>query len=356
MTTFENDDAAHLPEVSLAAAVVPDASVEDSGEGRLIGRLLSRYRSAPALLGPGDDAAMIAAPDGRFVISVDTLVEDQDFRVVWPSGVQTSGYDVGWKSAAQNLSDINAMGAVATAAVISLSLPTDTPMEWVEGIAEGFSDALETLGARQCSIAGGDVGRSGEISITAAVTGTLQGADPRVRSGARAGDIIAVLGNLGAAAAGLALLDQAPVNSVSVPETWSETERRCVELQLRPEPPLSQGPVAVQHGATSMMDISDGLLRDAKRIARSSGVVMSISSESMDFEAALLKDAAARCGVDSRAWSLTGGEGHALLATFPRLTDVPQGWNVIGEVLAGEASVLVDGMAPQELGFDHFSS
>lgn len=338
MSTY-NDDAAHL-------------SHETSGEERLIGRLLARYRSAPALLGPGDDAAMIAAPDGRFVISVDTLVEEQDFRVLWPSGVKTTGYDVGWKSAAQNLSDINAMGAIATSAVISLSLPADTPMEWVEGIAEGFSDALEKLGAGNCSIAGGDVGKSGEISITAAVTGSLSGAEPCVRSGARPHDVVAVCGNLGAAAAGLALLDQAEAD----PASWTDAERRCVDLQLRPEPPLSQGSVAVRHRATSMMDISDGLLRDAGRIARASSVVISIESHLVDFEAELLEPAATRLGKNTREWSLTGGEGHALLATFSSSSDVPEGWHVIGSVSAGHAAVLVDGAPRHQLGFDHFTA
>ena len=344
MEITEDDDAAHRPQS-------PSAHAGTSGEERLIGRLLARYRSAPALLGPGDDAAMIAAPDGRFVISVDTLVQDQDFRVLWPSGVKTTGYDVGWKSAAQNLSDINAMGAVATSAVISLSLPPDTPLSWVEGIAEGFSDALEKLGARQCSIAGGDVGRSGEISITAAVTGSLEGGDPRVRSGARPHDVIAVCGNLGAAAAGLTLLDQSDIGQAA----WSDAERRCVDLQLRPEPPLDQGVIAVRHRATSMMDISDGLLRDAGRIAKASGVVMAIEAELLAFDAALLDDASQRFGVEAVQWSLTGGEGHALLATFDSASDVPENWHVIGEVLAGQAGVLVDGLEPKALGFDHFT-
>ncbi|GAA2563938.1 thiamine-monophosphate kinase [Neomicrococcus aestuarii] len=337
----EYDDAARFP-------------LDSSGEERLIGRLLSRYRSAPALLGPGDDAAMIAAPDGRFVISVDTLVEDQDFRVEWPSGVRTSGYDVGWKSAAQNLSDINAMGAIATAAVISLSLPRDTPLEWVEGVALGFSAALEQLGAGRCSIAGGDVGRSGEISITAAVTGHLSGAEPRVRSGARPHHVIAVCGHLGAAGAGLALLDQPAASGVSE-RPWSSDEQRCVDLQLRPEPPLREGPVAVARRASSMMDISDGLLRDAGRIARASGVVMAIDSSALTFDLDMLRDAGERLETNPLNWTLTGGEGHALLATYASLEDVPSGWHAIGEVRAGQPQVLVDNQEPSALGFDHFS-
>ena len=120
----------------------------------------------------GDDAAVVAAPDGRFVVSMDTLVADQDFRLEWPNGYRTTGFDVGWKSAAQNLSDINAMGAVATALVISLTLPPDTPVAWVESLADGYSAAVRRLGAplrggrrrpRRRQRTGGHAWRSGSL-------------------------------------------------------------------------------------------------------------------------------------------------------------------------------------------------
>ncbi|GAA1358551.1 hypothetical protein GCM10009636_31550 [Arthrobacter koreensis] len=119
------------------------------------------------LLGPGDDAAVVAAPHGRSVLSIVTLVQDQDqdqdpdqdqdqdqdSRLQWPGGYRSTGYDVGWKCAAENLSDINAMGAVATSLVVSLTLPGEAPVSWVEGLADGLSAALRALVAGNCNVA-----------------------------------------------------------------------------------------------------------------------------------------------------------------------------------------------------------
>src|SRR6478609_5311610 len=110
--------------------------------------------TSSTLLGPGDDAAIVAAPDGKTVVSIDTQVQDQDFRLLWPNGYRTTGVDVGWKAAAQNLSDINAMGGKATSMVVSLTLPVDTPVAWVEDLAEGLTAGIRELGATGCSVAG----------------------------------------------------------------------------------------------------------------------------------------------------------------------------------------------------------
>ncbi|GAA4364704.1 thiamine-phosphate kinase [Paeniglutamicibacter cryotolerans] len=327
------------------------STVGKLGESGLLARILPRLRGAQALLGPGDDAAMIGAPDGRFVFSVDTLVQDQDFRLTWASGYSSSGYDVGWKSAAQNLSDINAMGAVATAAVISLTLPHETPVGWVEDLADGFSAAVRELGAMRCAIAGGDLGRGREISITAAVTGDLAGAAPLLRSGARPGDVVAVCGILGAGAAGLALLE-----SSRGPGGWNEQEARLVGLQARPRPPLAAGPAAAAAGATAMMDLSDGLGRDGARLAAASGVVLALESAALAPDALALEPVAGGLGVEALTWVLGGGEDHGLLATFGRDVELPSGFRQIGDVVAGTAGgCTIDG-APLGafLGYDHF--
>ncbi|WP_307583539.1 thiamine-phosphate kinase [Paeniglutamicibacter psychrophenolicus] len=328
-------------------------TVGNLGESGLLDRILPRLRGAAALLGPGDDAALIAAPGGKFVITVDTLVQDQDFRLRWPNGFESSGFDVGWKSAAQNLSDVNAMGAIATAAVISLTLPHGTPVSWVEDLAEGFSAAVRDLGASYCAIAGGDLGRGGELSITAAVTGMLAMGKPVLRSGAKPGDLVAINGVLGVAAAGLALLD-APASHLD----WSEQERALVFGQRRPSPPLGAGPEAARAGATAMMDLSDGLLKDGRRMAVASNVKIEIDSASLRSYAAPLQTAAQVLSGDPMSWVLEGGEDHGLLATFPRGLEIPVGFKVIGEVSprnTGDAAVLLDGIKIAEGGgYDHF--
>lgn len=331
-------------------------TVGSLGESGLLARILPRLKGSAALLGPGDDAALISAPDGKFVITVDTLVQNQDFRLRWPSGFESSGFDVGWKSAAQNLSDVNAMGAFATSAVISLTLPHDTPASWVEDLAEGFSAAVRDLGARHCAIAGGDLGRGSELSITAAVTGSLATEKPVLRSGAKPGDVVAVNGVLGVAAAGLALLD----SSVSHLE-WTEAERVLVFGQRCPAPPLAAGPEAARAGATAMMDLSDGLLKDGRRMAIASGVDIDFNTQAMGQDLQRLAPAAERLQENPIDWVLGGGEDHGLLATFPSSENLPQGFRVVGMVTKSTSgpsgpTVLLDGNQSQSAqGFDHFA-
>lgn len=330
-------------------------TVGNLGESGLLARILPRLRGAQPLLGPGDDAAMIAAPGGAFVITVDTLVENQDFRLHWPSGFESSGYDVGWKSAAQNLSDINAMGAYATSAVISLTLPHSTPVSWVEDLAEGFSAAVRELGALECSIAGGDLGRGSEVSVTAAVTGALATGKPILRSGARPGDIVAVSGVLGVAAAGLSLLDSALPSA-----DWTEVEAGIVRGQRRPMPPLHAGPEAARGGATAMMDLSDGLLKDGLRMATASGAHVCIERKALLADIARLEPIADALARDPLRWVLAGGEDHGLLATFPPHVVLPLGFRPVGLVNAldtGESNpkVYLDGlMQGSAIGYDHF--
>ncbi|MFJ6417051.1 thiamine-phosphate kinase [Paeniglutamicibacter sp. NPDC091659] len=330
-------------------------TVGNLGESGLLACILPRLRGAEPLLGPGDDAAMIAAPGGAFVITVDTLVENQDFRLHWPSGFESSGFDVGWKSAAQNLSDVNAMGAYATAAVISLTLPHSTPVKWVEDLAEGFSAAVRELGALDCSIAGGDLGRGSEVSITAAVTGALATGKPILRSGAKPGDIVAVNGVLGIAAAGLALLD-----STLPTVDWTETEVRIVEGQRRPKPPLHAGPEAALAGATAMMDLSDGLLKDGQRMAIASGVHVYFERDALLNDLERLEPLSGVLGCDPLRWVLAGGEDHGLLATFPPGAELPPGFRQVGVVRALEPEesnpkVYFDGlMQGVSIGYDHF--
>lgn len=334
-------------------------TVAQLSESELLARIFPRLHAGTAtLLGPGDDAAIIAAPDGRTVISIDTQVQDKDFRLRWPNGSASSGFDVGWKAAAQNLSDINAMGAVATAMVVSLTLPGTTPVGWVEDFAEGLSDAIVALGARQCSVAGGDLSGGSELVVTVAVTGSLEGLDPVLRSGANVGDQVAVCGNMGFSAAGWALHE----STITAAE-FTPAMAEAAALFARPVPPLAAGPAAAGAGATSMMDISDGLLRDAGRIAAASCVQIDLDSAALRGPAQKLAETAVELKENPLHWVLTGGEDHSLLSTFPSGQTLPEGFLRIGSVVsvdAAKSAVTMDGQnfegaVAGALGWDHFA-
>ncbi len=331
---------------------LPDErTISDLSESQLLARILPTFhQTGRTLLGPGDDAAIVAAPDGRTVISMDTLVEDHDFRLSRPNGHLTSGYDVGWKSAAQNLSDINAMGGTATSLVVSLTLPPQTPVAWVEDCAKGLAAAIRELGAAGCAVVGGDLGAGSQLVVTAAVTGTLDGRAPVLRSGAQVDHIIAVTGTLGRAAAGLAILeDGRPLTE------FGPRGEELITAQLRPQPPLAAGPAAAAAGASAMLDISDGLVRDAGRIATASGVGLDLDPHALHQYAAPLRDTAALLGVDAMDWVLGGGEDHGLLATFPAEHPLPQGFTAVGSVMPGEALVTLASRVTALRGWDHFA-
>ncbi|WP_077487654.1 thiamine-phosphate kinase [Sinomonas mesophila] len=330
------------------------ALVRELSESELLDRIFPRLDVlGAALLGPGDDAAVVAAPDGRVVVSTDTQTQDADFRLTWPSGYRSTGADVGWKAAAQNLSDINAMGAVATAMVVSLTLPGETEAEWVEDFADGLVEAIRALGADRCTVAGGDLGRGRELSVTVTILGTLEGRAPVLRSGARPGDVLAVAGRLGAAAAGLALLEHGPAYA-----TLPASLREAVGRQCRPVPPLAAGPAAARGGAHALMDLSDGLLKDGQRLAAASGVGLDFDAESLAAHAALLAEPAAAVGADPLGWVLGGGEDHGLLGAFPASVQLPEGFAAIGSVVptaGGPGGVAIGGRPVQPSGWDHFA-
>ncbi len=334
-------------------------TVAQLSESELLERIFPRlHAGTTTLLGPGDDAAIIAAPDSRTVISIDTQVQDKDFRLLWPNGSVSTGFDVGWKAAAQNLSDINAMGAIATAMVVSLTLPGTTPVGWVEDFADGLSAAIVALGAPQCSVAGGDLSGGGELVVTVAVTGSLEGRDAVLRSGAQVGDQVAACGNMGQSAAGWALHE----SSIGA-EQFTPAMAETAGLFARPAPPLAAGPAAAQAGVTAMMDISDGLLRDAGRIAAASGVGIDLDSSVLAGQAQKLAETAVVMGENPLHWVLTGGEDHSLLSTFPAGQILPEGFLRIGSVVfvdSAKSALTMDGQnfegaVAGALGWDHFA-
>jgi thiamine-monophosphate kinase len=300
------------------------------GEGATLARIFPRLPSASAaLVGPGDDSALLEAPDGRFVVTTDMLVHGPDFRLAW-----SSAHDLGWKAAASNLADVAAMGAVPTGLVVAVAAPAETPVTFLEEFADGLRDGCAAM-APGCGVVGGDLSVSATLTIAVTAFGDLEGRAPVLRSGARVGDVVAVSGVLGAAAAGLRLLFAEGVVG-GEPDADAAASLRLarpeVLAQLAPTPPIADGRLAALAGATAMLDLSDGLALDARRLAMASGVALDL----------------ALSAVGSRE-ALTGGEDHSLLATFPAETMLPGGFRVIGRVVSG-AGVLVDGAAFDERG------
>jgi thiamine-monophosphate kinase len=313
----------------------PADSVRVVGEFGVIARVVARSGTAAAAeVGPGDDAAVLRTPDGRVVATTDVLVEGRHFRRDW-----SSAEDVGHKAAAANLADVAAMGAVATALLVGLACPPDTSTAWLEGVAEGMADECAPLGA---AVVGGDTvaaaADSSAVVLSVTALGDLQRRAPVLRSGARPGDVVALAGRLGWSACGLAVLRRGFSSPMAV-----------VSAHRRPTPPYAAGPAAARAGATAMCDVSDGLLADAGHLATDSRVVIDLDRAAL-VRTCLeppgpLQQVASALGTDPMAWVLTGGEDHALVATFPAGTLLPEGWVAIGAVLAagGRPGVRVDG-------------
>ncbi len=334
------------------------------------------------VVGIGDDAAVLAAPDGRVVATTDFLLEGRHFRRDWagPS-------DIGHRAAARSLADVAARGGVATALLVAFAAPPGLPSSWALDLVSGLAAECERAGA---SVAGGDVARSDMVLLAVTGLGDLQGRDPVTRSGARPGDVVAAAGPLGHAAEGLALLTAG----------FSARPARAaladlIAAHLRPAPPYDAGPEAATLGATAMIDVSDGLLADLGHVADASGAAIDVRAAALDTAAlepaarALAASAPGACALGASAgasalgaspgaapgpepaghaagavpgderttalnWALTGGEDHSLVATFPPAVPLPARWAQIGVVREGRG-VLVDGRPhPGARGWDHF--
>ena len=306
---------------TMETPATPVDTLGSIGESATLARIFPRLPAAShELLGPGDDAAVIAAPDGRFVVTTDMMIHGPDFRLAW-----STPHDLGWKAAASNLADVAAMGAVPTALVVAIAAPADSPVSLLEGIADGLREACEQLAAG-CGVVGGDLSVSSTLTIAVTAFGDLEGRAPVTRAGARVGDVVAVAGVLGAAASGLRVLFEQAVDADGTPDaTKAEILRHLTLPQLAPSPPIFAGRQAALAGATAMLDLSDGLALDARRLATASGVALDLDSADLG---------------DDPELALTGGEDHTLLATFPGA--IPSSFRAIGRVVAGEG-VLVDG-------------
>ncbi len=311
-----------------------DALVGDIGETAALAMLLPLLPSGDqTVVGPGDDCAVLQVSDPSLLISTDMMVEGPDFRFLWsrPS-------DIGFKAVASNAADIAAMGGVVVGFTIAVAVPANTPLRMLIGLAEGVAEGISTL-TPGAGVIGGDLSRSEVFTLTITVFGTMNGHTPVLRSGACPGDLVCVAGELGLSRVGLQKLVGAKEDELAIAGLVQRD--KAVAHHLRPRPPLAEGPLAAHAGATAMLDISDGLVLDASRIARASGVRLEFDESA---------------GLDDDA--LHGGEDHGLLATFPPDKPIPGSFRKIGVVVAGDPGVFLGSreLDPQSGGWDPFTA
>ncbi|MEV7827610.1 thiamine-phosphate kinase [Microbacterium enclense] len=308
-----------------------ETTVGELSEGQILRGILDRLPPSSAPVGPGDDAAVLSVPDGRVVATTDTLVHGPDFRLAW-----SSPFDLGFKAAAVNLADVAAMGARPIALLVALAMPDATPLSFVRGFADGLAAACAEL-APGCAVEGGDLTVSDTLTIAVTALGSLDGRAPVRRSGARVGDGVYVIGELGEAARGLDVLfqrftdaDGAPVAlTAEARDALDAADAEALSRQLTPRPPLADALRAAASGATAMMDVSDGLALDATRLADASGVTIALDSATLG---------------DDPARALGGGEDHGFLVAFAPDAE-PLGRRIGTVVARGAEALTVDGRA-----------
>jgi len=322
--------------------------------------LIERIRARTAVdradvrVGIGDDGAVVSVPAGHeLVISVDTLVEGVHFPA------RTDAADVGWKALAVNLSDLAAMGATPAWATLALTLP-DGNATWVDAFADGFA-AL----ARESKLAliGGDTTR-GPLSITVSVHGFAPEGRALLRSGARVGDRIFVTGTLGDAAAGLACLDPTDPREAEFFNAAPGLREHLIFRLNRPTPRLAQG-LELRDGASSAIDVSDGLVADLGHLCEASGVGAVIDAAHLPASAALLalfgeseRRVLQLCGGDDYELCFTAGDAQAD-ALVSALARTGGGVTCIGRIVEGAGVSAVDETGAEIVlprrGWDHFS-
>jgi thiamine-monophosphate kinase len=296
----------------------------------------------------GDDAAVVRAR-GYAVISVDTMVDGVHFR-----SSQLGGEEIGHRALAAALSDLGAMGAAPGEAYLALGLARGSSREQALALIDG---ARELAGRFDVTIAGGDVTVASALTVSFTVVGWIEDPGEVVgRDGATVGDVVLVTGELGAAGAGLALVEQ---------RAHLTDQARAASLRERyamPRPRIDEGRTLASAGARAMIDLSDGLASDAERIAQRSGVAIELALSALPVPDAAA-EVAAQLGADPAAFAASAGEDYELCACVPvsalsgleaafasaslaRLTPV-------GRVVEGPPGVTFVDAAGQPSGYEH---
>ena len=317
-------------------------SLRDIGEQGLLRRIQARLgrRRGAVLLGPGDDAAALRVPRGKvLVVSQDDLVEGAHFERRWADPARLAR-----RLMAINLSDLAAMGDVRPlGCTVSSGLPPGLPGRWFDAFLRGLERAAAAFGL---PVAGGNLARSEKLFFSLAVFGAADRSRLVLRSGAKPGDLLAGVGPLGEAAAGLDLLmARRPVPA------WG---RALVRSFWEPVPQFPAGRI-LSDFATSMMDDSDGLARSARTLAEASGLRLEVNLDEAPVSPALRRWCASR-GKSLREHQLRGGEDYGLVFTVP-----PGRWAALkrrlpGAYLLGRAVAGRPRTVPEHSSFEHFGS
>ncbi len=319
-------------------------TVQSLGEFAVIERLQeiavrgARGASIPeVLVGSGDDSAVVSFRNSDVAMSIDMFVQDRHFRTDWSTAL-----DIGRRCAAASMSDICAMGIRPSTLLVGIGAPPETTLTWIKELFTGLVEEASVAGAQ---VVGGDLVSANSIFVSVTVLGQSPAKGALTRSGARAGDVIAVHGALGRAAAGLRVLQRG-----------LRSPRSLVDSFRYPQVDYAAGERALKAGAHAMIDISDGLIADLRHIAEASEVTMDIQTSLLSIPEDLTS-AASAFNVDPLTWVLEGGDDHALVATFAPRKKLPAGFTKIGHVVAkGPESVTVDDVAASSHGgYIHFT-
>ena len=305
-------------------------------EAGLVERLRELFQTSFAQgveVGIGDDAAVISASNNKLVATLDIAIEDVHFKSLW-----SSPFQIGAKLTTANLADLFSMGATPKYLLVGAAISEVNNSEVITELAQGIRSVADKF---EVSVIGGDLSKSEKMSLSITALGEMA-KDPITRSGASAGDLIYLSALPGLSAAGLAIL-----------ERGLDRPKYVVQAHLNPK---LVAPIKLIEVASAMSDISDGLVSDARNIARASKVDLNFDTNALeaspDFKD--LGELATELGVDVYDWILSGGEDHFFIATVPeKYADKNLGIQV-GKVVAGSGLIMIDGEQTQRAGYQHF--